>query len=90
MRTMEQRDNGFVIQEEGKEVAEITYVLDGQTMTVDHTFVSEELRGQKVGDQLARAVAEYAREQGYKIVPACSFADAWFRRHKEYGDLLQQ
>lgn len=88
MRKMVQQDNGFILEEEGQQVAEITYTLDGTTMVVDHTFVSEELRGQKVGDQLARSVAEYAREKGYKIVPACSFAEAWFRRHKEYSDCL--
>lgn len=89
MRELIQQGHGFVVQEDGKTVAEMTYALDGQTMTIDHTFVAEELRGQKIADQLAQAAVEYAREHDYKIIPACSFAEAWFRRHKEHGDLLK-
>jgi predicted GNAT family acetyltransferase len=33
-------------------------------------------------------VADDARGQGLKIVPVCSYAEAWFRRHKDQQDLL--
>jgi hypothetical protein len=32
----------------------------------------------------------YAREQGYKIIPSCSFVRAYMERHPEYDDLLAE
>ncbi|WP_223067284.1 GNAT family N-acetyltransferase [Paenibacillus caui] len=90
MSELVQSGSGFILQEDGRPVAEISYILDGDTMTIDHTFVSEELRGQKVGEQLVRKAVHYARENGLKIVPACSYALALFRRHKEYADVWKQ
>jgi predicted AAA+ superfamily ATPase len=35
-----------------------------------------------------RALLRFAREQKYKVVPACSYAEAFLQRHEEYHDLL--
>ncbi|RLG43785.1 MAG: N-acetyltransferase, partial [Thermoproteota archaeon] len=35
-------------------------------------------------------VVDYARENGYKIVPVCSYAVAYFRKHKELSDILSK
>jgi predicted GNAT family acetyltransferase len=32
---------------------------------------------------------ETARANGWKVVPMCSYAVAYLRRHPEYNDLLQ-
>jgi uncharacterized protein len=32
---------------------------------------------------------ETARAEGLKVVPICSYASAWIRRHREYHDLLE-
>jgi predicted GNAT family acetyltransferase len=29
-----------------------------------------------------------ARSEGWKVVPACSYAAAWMQRHPDYADLL--
>jgi predicted GNAT family acetyltransferase len=35
-----------------------------------------------------RGIMEVARSKRLKIVPLCSYAAAWLRRHREYHDLL--
>ena len=90
MREIVQRNNSFVIDEDGREVAELTFVVDGQRMVIDHTYVSVELRGQNIASQLVQRAADFARENSYKVVPACSYAHTWFRRHPDYADVWKK
>lgn len=79
----------FIENEEGKIVAEITFVLAGASkVIIDHTFVDESLRGQNIASKLVASVVEEMREQDKKIVPLCPFAKAEFERKKEYQDML--
>lgn len=79
----------FIENEEGKIVAEITFVQAGTSkVIIDHTFVDESLRGQNIASKLVASVVEVMREQDKKIVPLCPFAKAEFVRKKEYQDML--
>ncbi len=75
---------------DGRSRKSLSGLVDEQTIMIDHTFVSEGLRGQKIGDQLVKAVVDLARKEGKKIVPACSFALVQFKRHKDYQDVWQR
>lgn len=91
MRKIREDSQELIIVEDGQDVAEIHFKpLDDGTIVIDHTYVSEQLRGQKIGDQLVKAVVDIARKKGKKIVPACSFALAQFKRLKEYKDVWAQ
>ena len=90
MSELIKQGNGFVIQENGEMVAEITFIPQGDTLIIDHTYVSEALRGQKIAEALVKRVAEYARETNKKIIPACSYAHALFKRKSEYHDVWKQ
>ena len=69
--------------------AVVTYVNHGEDkIIIDHTFVSDELRGQKVGQQLIEKVVCFARQENKKIVAQCSFAQKEFTKNKEYEDVL--
>ncbi|WP_199913847.1 GNAT family N-acetyltransferase, partial [Xanthomonas fragariae] len=37
---------------------------------------------------LVEAALNYAREANLKVVPACSYAEAYVRRHPQFQDLL--
>jgi predicted GNAT family acetyltransferase len=68
--------------------AVVTYVDKGaNTIILDHTFVSPELRGQNIGQQLIKRVADFARENNKKIIPQCWFAEKEFAANKEYEDI---
>ncbi|MEK4851329.1 GNAT family N-acetyltransferase [Paenibacillus sp. FSL H7-0756] len=81
----------FYIAGDGKDLAEITYRTEENTgnLVIDHTFVSEDLRGQGAGEKLVRAVVDLAREQSVKIVPVCPYAAHQFEKHTEYKDVLK-
>ncbi|WP_151734555.1 GNAT family N-acetyltransferase ['Paenibacillus yunnanensis' Narsing Rao et al. 2020] len=83
-------ENRFYIAGDGKDLAEITYRSDegNGDIVVDHTFVSEDLRGQGAGEKLVRAVVDKARAENVKIVPECTYAAHQFKKHAEYADVL--
>jgi len=86
-----QSGNGrFWVAGEDKDLAVITYKQKEETGTlvIEHTLVSEELRGQGAGEELVKAVVDKAREEGLKIVPVCSYAAHQFKKHPEYQDVL--
>lgn len=68
--------------------AEISYSHGGQTVIIDRTFVSDELKGQGVAKKLVKAVADWARQEGYKIMPLCWYAKKEMESNPEYHDLL--
>ena len=68
--------------------AELTWQALGPLRIADHTFVPPAMRGQGVAQVLVEALVADAREQGFRIVPQCSYVAAQFRRHPEWADLL--
>lgn len=73
--------------QDGKTMAEITWTLLGDVMVMDHTFVSEELRGGGVAKKLLDRAADYAREHNYKMEAVCSYVVTAFNRYDEYNDV---
>ena len=64
------------------------YRRAGNVFTLPHVEADPALRGTGAASRLMEGIAALAREKGYKIVPACSYARAWFRRHPQAGDVL--
>ena len=58
-------------------------------MSIDHTGVPPQYRGQGIAEELVKQAIADARQQGTKIIPHCSYAVAQFRRHPEWADLLE-
>lgn len=70
--------------------AVLDYQLSDGLMVITHTFVPEELRGQSIAGQLAKAAFDFAREEALKVVPQCSYIGVYARRHPEAKALLSQ
>ncbi|PPT97823.1 GNAT family N-acetyltransferase [Xanthomonas arboricola pv. arracaciae] len=68
--------------------AELAYRLEGERMTITHTHVPDTIGGRGVAAVLVEAALAHARQQGYKVVPACSYAEAYIQRHQQFQDLL--
>ncbi|MGE7997941.1 GNAT family N-acetyltransferase [Lysinibacillus sp. NPDC093190] len=79
----------FVYEQEGERLAEITWQQKGQVMVMDHTYVSDKLRGQGVAKKLLDHAASYAREQGYKMEAVCSYVVTAFEKSDAYNDVKQ-
>jgi predicted GNAT family acetyltransferase len=79
----------FYVEQDGNMVAEMTYVWAGDDrIIIDHTYVSEVLKGQGVGKQLVTKAVEFAREKQIKIVPLCPFAKSVFDKTVAFQDVL--
>lgn len=79
----------FFIEENGIVLAEMTYVWAGKDrIIIDHTEVSDILKGQGAGKQMVLKAVEMAREKGIKILPLCPFAKSIFDKTKEFNDVL--
>lgn len=56
-------------------------------MTITHTAVPAEVAGGGIASELVRAALDVARAEDWKVIPACSYADVWVKRHATYHDL---
>lgn len=79
----------FKRNEEGKEVAEITYVpVEEGVVDANSTFVDPSLRGQGVAEKLVDALVEDMEKEGKKIKPGCPYVEALFdRKPDKYGHI---
>lgn len=79
----------FYVEKDKKTVAEMIYNMpSADKMIIEHTEVSEALKGQGAGAQLVHEAVEYARENNIKIIPLCPFANSVFKKKPEYADVL--
>lgn len=65
----------------------IEYEREGDVLVIVHTVVPPEIGGRGLAGQLVKAALQYARDEGLKVLPRCSYTDAYMRRHPEYEDL---
>ena len=90
---IEHQDNGkkgrFFVEVQGKILAEMTYVWIGEDrFIIDHTEVSDVLKGKGIGQKMVQAAVDLARERRIKILPLYPFAKAVFLKTKSFEDVL--
>ena len=79
----------FYIEKDGIVGAEMTYSKAGDSLIIiDHTEVNERFKGIGLGLILVEAAVKYARDNKLKIMPLCPFANAMFKKHPEFKDIL--
>ena len=66
----------------------LSYTISGERMVISHTTVPQAMEGQGIGSALVKTALDYARAQNLKVVPLCSFTDAYIQRHPAYQDLV--
>ena len=87
----QQTDNkgGFLVDNSGETLAKMTYSKAGdKMMIIDHTEVSDKLRGMGVGKKMLEAAVAFARQQKVKILPLCPFAKSVFDKTPVFNDVL--
>lgn len=70
------------------QVAYMSYTPAGNRMYFDHTYVPNELRGQGVAGVVVRRALQTAQQQGWMVVPTCSYVASFIDRHPEFAGLV--
>ena len=79
----------FFIERSGKRLATLTYSVAGEKrIIIDHTDVSDELRGTGAGARLVEAAVQWARAEHKIVIPLCPFAKSVFDKTPAYKDVL--
>jgi predicted GNAT family acetyltransferase len=68
----------------GNDIAIAAYRISGPDILFTHTEVPPAWQGQGIAGILAHAALEYARTEGLRVQPLCSYIAAWIARHPEY------
>ena len=81
---------GFLVRDEdGKRIAEMTYVAAGDSaFIIDHTEVDRSLRGQGVAEKLLDAAVKHARDNKLNIHATCQFALKKLQEGDEFKDVF--
>lgn len=66
------------------------YRLQGRVLVMPHTVVPPALQGRGIAAELVRVALAWARAEGLKVEPLCSYVALYMRRHPETQDLLAQ
>jgi predicted GNAT family acetyltransferase len=78
----------WVIERDGERLAELSYTTAGNRLILDHTDVSDKLRGTGTGKKLVEAAVLWARGANVKLIPLCPFAKSVFDKTPEFRDVL--
>lgn len=72
----------------GTQLAVADYGLEDGRIVFTHTYVPTALRGHGIAEKLVRAGLEFARAEGRRVVPQCSYVAAFIQRHQEFQGLV--
>ena len=70
-------------------LCKLDYIQDGDTFVITHVGVHPELRGQGIAGKIVQVSLEYAIGKSLRVIPMCSYAAAYIRRHPQYSDLIK-
>lgn len=69
-------------------VGQLGFAFEGNVLRIELTRAFKE--GVGVGALLVNAANDYAIERKLKVLPVCSFAYAWYQRHPQFKDILDE
>ncbi len=70
-------------------LSKLDYIQDKDTFVITHVGVHPELRGQGMAGKLTQAGLEFAKAKSLRVIPMCSYAAAYIRRHPQYTELTK-
>jgi uncharacterized protein len=86
--TVRAAENRFEILVEGDVVGVAEYVDEGERRIFHHTKVDDSMSGRGLAGRLVGHALDETRKEGMRVVPVCSYVNAYVGRHEEYGDLV--
>ena len=87
--THETDANRYVLRIDDELVAVADYVINGTSISFNHTFTNPKLRGKGyAGEVVEFAVDDVESNTKLKIIPMCWYVGKWFDEHPERAELL--
>lgn len=88
----ENEDKGsFFIEENNEKIALMTYKKSGAgKITIDHTEVDVNFRGEGFGKDLIAEAVKFARENNLKIAATCPYAKKVFEETSGFQDVFEK
>ena len=83
----EKENERFVIYVEGHEVY-VEYTMKNNTIDLHHTYTHPALRGKGLAALVVKAAFEFAKENNLKVIPTCSYVQAFTRKNEQYKELV--
>ena len=78
----------WVIERDGEVLAGLYYTGAPGLVILEHTDVSDALRGTGAGKRLVEAAVQWARDSKVKLMPLCPFAKSVFDKNPALRDVL--
>lgn len=76
-----QQGEFFILNEQGVKIAELTYFYETENkINANHTFVSNQLRGQGIADKLYQALLAFITKNQLELHPTCSYIERKWER----------
>ncbi|MBW3660496.1 MAG: N-acetyltransferase [Gemmatimonadetes bacterium] len=70
--------------------ARLDYRRDGGVVDFHSTYVPEEARGGGVAAEIVSRGFDWAKENGLRVVPSCSYVRTFVKRYPEYEPLVEE
>lgn len=79
----------YIGDDEQQPMAELTFIPKSEQLIIaNHTYVSEEKRGEGIAGELFQELIAYARDNHLKIIPECSYVQNKMNASTKYDDVL--
>ncbi len=63
---------------------------EGSVLDYAHVFVPEEFRGKGIAGKITQTALDWARKEGYSVIPSCPYVSSYIEKHEEYRDIVKQ
>ncbi len=75
----------------GNEEAVVAYTQVNEYLDLHHTEVPASQSGKGIAEELVKFAFEFARKNGYKIIPSCPYIkNKFLPSHPEYSDMVAE
>ena len=69
-------------------IAFLEYIREGEKIYLTHTEAPEKLQGTGAAKELVKNTLQCCRENGFTVVPTCSYVAHYINNNPEWGDIL--
>jgi predicted GNAT family acetyltransferase len=79
----------YVLRDDDEIVAVADYVINGDSISFNHTYTNPRKRGQGLaGEVVEFAIDDVEKTTSLRVIPMCWYVGMWFDKHPERADLL--